>query len=357
MHRKAHREARHASGLEVHPHHDNPERKAIPMTTLRRTSIPARMVRWAICGLFLLPATAAEACWPARLDELATFKSGEETCFTVIQEGARITARLAFRGRSLTAELPAPLALPLDGRVRLRDPWATFAALERRKPLANLGWNLWDGRPAPVRAAAAGTVLSRRVDPVHGTILEIDHGSGLRTRYALNRFGASTLASGSRVAAGDIIGQLGAGLPDDIPFVHFGLLLDTGGGQLLALDPAPFFLASAGNRAHPLAASVLNAAVRAQDAAQTSRLLQLGLDPSAQAVDGTAALEWAIMNRDAAMARLLVTAGADPAAKTAGRIGYVLEGMGLTLANTGPTLQELAREMDDPELEAALAKP
>jgi murein DD-endopeptidase MepM/ murein hydrolase activator NlpD len=317
------------------------------------------MVRWAICGLSLTPmaATAEEACWPARLDALTSPDTRAEACFTVIQEGSRVTARITFRGRMLATELPAPLALPLEGRVRLQDPWATFAALKRRKPLANLGWNLWGGRPAPVRAAAAGTVLSRRVDPVHGTLLEIDHGSGLRTRYALNRFGSSTLAPGTRVAAGEVIGELGAGLPDDIPFVHFGLLLDAGGGQLLALDPAPFVFASAANRALPLATSVLNAAVRAQEPGQASRLLQLGLDPNGQAVDGTAALEWAIMHRDPAMARLLVAAGANPTAKTAGRIGYVLEGVGLTLANTGPTLQEMAREMDDPEMLAVLAKP
>lgn len=328
------------------------------MITARRASLLTRM---AFSGLALLSTTtfagdAGSGRWPATLDALTT-PGGADTSFTVTQEGSRITARLEFQGRALAAELPEALTLPLDGRIRLRDPWATFASLKRHPPLTNLGWNLWDGRPTPVRAAAAGTVLARRVDPVHGTLVEIDHGAGLRTRYALGRFGSSTLASGTRVAAGDVIGQLDTGLPDDIPFVHFGLLLDAGGGQLLALEPSPFFFVTAANRALPFATSVLNAAVRAGEPEKATRLLGLGLNPNGQAVDGTTALEWAIMNHDAAMARLLVAAGADPATKTAGRIGYVLEGLGLTLANTGPTLQEMAQESGDPDLLAALAKP
>jgi murein DD-endopeptidase MepM/ murein hydrolase activator NlpD len=304
-------------------------------------------------------AASGDGCaanWPASRDAL-TATGGAGTCFTISQEGPRITARLDYQGRTLTAVLPGPLALPLDGQVRLRDPWATFTILKRWKPLTNLGWNLWDGRPAPVRAAAAGVVLPRRIDPIHGTVVEIDHGSGLRTRYALNRFGTSTIAAGTQVAAGDPIGALSAGLPDDIPFVHFGVLFDTRAGELLALDPAPFFFATTAHRALPFATSVLNAAVRAGDADRVTRLLKLGLDPNGRAVDGTLPLEWAIMERDARVVRLLVAAGADRNAKTAEGIGPVLEGVGPTIANTGPTLTEAAQETEDPELMAAMATP
>jgi len=315
------------------------------------------MAGWALCGASL--AAAGDGCttsWPARLDALTTL-DGAGICFTVSQDGPRITARLDYQGRTFTAALPGPLGLPLDGQVRLRDPWATFAALRRHRPLANLGWNLWDGRPVPVRAAAAGVVLSHRVDPVHGTLVEIDHGSGLRTRYALNRYGTSAVAPGTQVAAGDPIGALGAGLPDDIPYVHFGVLFDPGAGPLLALDPAPFFFATAANRALPFATSVLNAAVRAGDTDRIMRLLKLGLDPNGRSVDGTLPLEWAILGRDAGMVRLLVAAGADRNAKTAEGIGRVVEGLGLTIANTGPTLVEAAQETEDPDLMAALAAP
>ncbi|HPS66596.1 MAG TPA: peptidoglycan DD-metalloendopeptidase family protein [Holophaga sp.] len=334
------------------------------MTNERRSPVVPRMARGAACCLLLAPSPATagnegSGPWAAGSDLLAApgDEAGPSARFTLSREGGGLAVRLEHQGRVIDAALPAEHAkfrLPLGDRARLRDPWATFRELAQRKPLATLGWNLWDGRPTPVRASASGIVLSRRTDPAHGPVVEIDHGSGIRTRYVLNRFGTSSVAPGARVSAGDPIGTLGLGLPDDIPFVHFEILLDTGGGRLVALDPAPFFFTTAGNRALPFASSVLNAAVRAKDQGLASRLLGLGLDPNGKAVDGTRPLEWSVMMRDPGMIRLLVAAGGNKELKTAEDVGTLLEGGGPTIANTGPSIAESAQETGDPEVISAL---
>lgn len=307
------------------------------------------------CSL-LLAAPGADR-WAASPDLLAAPNAGAspEASYTLAQEGARITITLEYRGRTISAGLPAAFVIPLESRARLQDPWVSFEQLRARKPLADLGWNLWDSRPAFVHAAASGVVRSVGDDPSHGPSVEIDHGSGMCTRYFLNRYGKSSVAPGTRVSAGDVIGELGLGRSDDIPFVHIAILLDAGPGERVALDPAPFFFVSAANRASPLAGSVLNAAVRAKDPAKVSRLIGLGIDPNRKAVDNTCSLEWAVMGRDAGMARLLVAAGGDPKARTAERTGWSREGSGLASENSGPSILEYAEESGDPELIAAMA--
>ena len=298
--------------------------------------------------------------WSAGADLLTAPQGrvGPPASFTLSQESGGLTLRLEYRGRTLTTALPpesSRFMLPLSDHSRLRDPWGSLADLEAGKRLENHGWNIWDGRPATVRAAAPGTVVSTRNDSIYGPAIEIDHGSGIRTRYLLNRYGTGTVETGTRVSAGDGIGELATGLPDDIPFVHFEVLLEAGPGEFVSLDPAPFLLGSSDNRALPFAASVLNAAVRGKDPAKVARLLGLGLDPNARAADGTRPLEWAVMLDNPAMVRLLIAAGGNRHARTADQVGSPWPGMGLTIANTGPSITEFAQEVGDPDLIAAVA--
>lgn len=329
---------------------------------MKYARVPSIVSRRVAAGLLVLAATVgwtqdAPARWPAQPDEL-TVPEGDARpggTYTVARTADWLTLHLDVPGRAATVRIPAASAtfsLPLGPEVRLRDPWATLKELAVRKPLDNLGWNVWDGRPASVLAAAAGTVQTVRIDP-RGTVIEVDHGYGLRTRYLLTRFGASLVAAGARVAAGEPIAELEVGLPDDIPFVHMGVLFDSGQG-LLALDPAPFFFSAEPTRSLPFATSVLNAAVRSGDQTRTKQLLALGLDPNRPAMDRTLPLEWAILMRDADMVRLLAAAGGDRNARTSDRVGYWLPGEGMTIANTGPTILQSAYETNDPELVTAL---
>lgn len=315
------------------------------MPDRRLRTIPLILAWPIVCTLAAAP--PEQAAWPASTDPATG-----PAAFQLVPAPAG--ARLLFTagGRTVTADLPAAVAaflVPLEGRVRLQDPWVI------RPTAGGPAWDLFDGRPAAVVCAAPGVVRRVASDPALGPLVEVDHGSGLATRYRLSRHGRSAVPPGARVAAGEVVGLLGPGLPDDIPFVRFEVLFQPEPGRWASLDPAPFLFASAAHRALPIAASVLNAAVRAQDPAQVARLLDLGLDPSRRAADGTCPLEWAVMAGQAGLVRQLVAAGADPRAATAERTGTYLEGVGMTIANHGPTLLELAGESGDPDLAAAMA--
>jgi murein DD-endopeptidase MepM/ murein hydrolase activator NlpD len=65
-------------------------------------------------------------------------------------------------------------------------------------------WTSWRP-PAPILAAAGGVVVAAEWHNEYGNMIDIDHGNGLKTRYAH--------ASKSLVRAGDIVrpGQMIAG--------------------------------------------------------------------------------------------------------------------------------------------------
>ena len=88
-----------------------------------------------------------------------------------------------------------------------------------------------------VLAAANGTVSALYQDDLMGTVVEIDHGQGLVSRYA-NLAAVPTVQVGDSVTTGAVIGSVGetaaaeSGRP---PHLHYALLKD---GQ--AVDPAGY---------------------------------------------------------------------------------------------------------------------
>lgn len=72
---------------------------------------------------------------------------------------------------------------------------------------------------SPVRAAAAGTVVSVQWLPAMNTVVIIDHGNGVRTVYG--NLDKASVRAGSRVSAGQTIGTSGETLSG--AFVHFEL--------------------------------------------------------------------------------------------------------------------------------------
>jgi murein DD-endopeptidase MepM/ murein hydrolase activator NlpD len=86
---------------------------------------------------------------------------------------------------------------------------------------------------APILAAARGRVafVGRRAG--YGNIVEIDHGNGLRTRYA--HMSAFRARSGDRVRPGQVIGAVGSTGRSTGPHLHFEVRLH---GQ--PVNPRPF---------------------------------------------------------------------------------------------------------------------
>lgn len=104
--------------------------------------------------------------------------------------------------------------------------WRTHNGLDIAAPLGT-----------QVLAAANGTVSAIRQDDMMGTIVEIDHGEGLVSRYA-NLAAAPTVSVGDSVRTGDIIGSVGetaAAESGREAHLHYTLLKD---GQ--AMNPADY---------------------------------------------------------------------------------------------------------------------
>jgi len=85
----------------------------------------------------------------------------------------------------------------------------------------------------PVKASAAGTVSFAGDQPGFGTTVEIDHGSGTKTRYA--HLSRADVKAGDTVAAGQDIGAVGTtGISTSTPHLHFEIWQD---GK--PVNPAP----------------------------------------------------------------------------------------------------------------------
>jgi hypothetical protein len=264
--------------------------------------------------------------------------ASRQGAFSLARSGGYTCLRLRFRGRETEFRFPTstlPGTLPLTPRARMIVPYGSLQDAQSGRPFFNPGWSIWDDRQVPVMAAGTGRVAINRIDPRFGPLIEVDHGQGLRTRYALGRRGCSLVQAGDFVLAGAPLGRFGACAPCDLPTLNFSVILAAGGDQV-ALDPAPFLFA-AGNREAPLAASVVNAAVRLGDRCELQRLAGCGIDLNIPSADGTLPLEWALMGQDPALVQDLLRAGADPQTPT-----WNVHQPHIALH--GPTVAELAKD-------------
>jgi len=296
-------------------------------------------------------ATPAPGEWPAVPDPLTSRpgESGARGVFSISRGGGFSKIRLRFAGRTSTCRLPSvamPGGLPLTARARMILPFGDLLDAHSRRPFLNPGWSIWDDRGIPVTAAGAGRVVVAHIDSRYGPIVEVDHGSGLRTRYCFGRHGAGAVQAGEFVAAGTVLGTFGEFSASDLPCLNFGVLLQAG-GKLVALDPAPFLFAAEANRKTPLGASVVNASIRIEDRAEVRRLVARGVSVNCASADGTLPLEWAVMTQNLDIARDLVAAGADPLAAT-------WDVHQAHIALHGPSVAEIARGSSNPELIALL---
>ena len=112
----------------------------------------------------------------------------------------------------------APVAGPVGSGFGFRaDPFSGRAALHTGLDFpADVG--------TPVMAAAGGMVVSTDVHPAYGSLVEIDHGNGLVTRYAHNS--RVTVKTGDLVKRGQIVAMVGTSGRSTGPHLHFEVLVD-----------------------------------------------------------------------------------------------------------------------------------
>lgn len=116
-----------------------------------------------------------------------------------------------------------PLAAPLDD-YQLESRFGVRVDPFNRKKSMHSGLDFSAPYRSPVLATAPGTVIHAGPKGDYGRVVEIDHGSGIVTRYAhLHR---TNVVVGQRLAGREQIGQLGSSGRSSGPHVHYEILVN-----------------------------------------------------------------------------------------------------------------------------------
>lgn len=118
--------------------------------------------------------------------------------------------------------VPIALDLPLEGRVSSAfgyraDP---FHGLQRFH--AGVDFAAAYGRDVP--AAGAGRVVSAGDEGSYGLTVVVDHGQGVKTRYA--HLSSMAVTAGQELAKSDVVGRVGRSGRATGPHLHFEVVLD-----------------------------------------------------------------------------------------------------------------------------------
>ncbi|MBN8925369.1 MAG: hypothetical protein BGO51_08720 [Rhodospirillales bacterium 69-11] len=117
----------------------------------------------------------------------------------------------------------------------MRMPAAELREISRGFSRGHEGLDLMAAWGTPIRAADGGTVIYAGWYFAYGQIVDIRHADGVVTRYAHMSAFAPAIAPGEPVAAGQVIGRVGATGRAHGAHVHFEVRIN---GR--AVDPKPF---------------------------------------------------------------------------------------------------------------------
>jgi murein DD-endopeptidase MepM/ murein hydrolase activator NlpD len=131
---------------------------------------------------------------------------------------------------------PVPVMQPLSGQRKVLQPYELAFSAEygeyRLHPGVDYEAELGDS----VLAAAPGRVIAIENDPADGTVVTLDHGNGMTTRYA--GLGQVLVGRNASVQAGDILALVGKAPParsSMATHLHFEVLL-----KGAAVDPVTY---------------------------------------------------------------------------------------------------------------------
>jgi murein DD-endopeptidase MepM/ murein hydrolase activator NlpD len=144
------------------------------------------------------------------LDELESSSQEIEAAIRAIQETPRGRERVA---RGWSGSFSKPADGPISSGFGLR-----FHPILRRTRM-HTGIDISAGYGAPIRAAAAGEVISAGYRRGYGNTIIIDHGGGVSTLYA--HCSALLVSEGQSVEKGQVIGRVGSTGLSTGPHLHF----------------------------------------------------------------------------------------------------------------------------------------
>jgi len=131
-------------------------------------------------------------------------------------------------GGKADRDTATPVGWPVDSTVAsVSSQFGT-----RRSGTWHQGIDLSAPKGSPVRATAAGKVVVAERSGAYGRTVVIDHGNGIRTRYA--HLKSIAVDRGERVKAGEVIGKVGKSGNASGYHLHYEIVVDG-----TPVDPRP----------------------------------------------------------------------------------------------------------------------
>ena len=112
-----------------------------------------------------------------------------------------------------------PLRKPLAGDPEITSGYGSRVDPFNGRLASHTGIDFRQAWGSPVRAAAAGTVISAGHNGGYGNMVDIDHGNGVISRYA--HLSAVIVKSGQTVSTGTVLGRLGSTGRSTGPHLHY----------------------------------------------------------------------------------------------------------------------------------------
>ena len=137
---------------------------------------------------------------------------------------AELRAKITATAQLESALGRLPLAAPLLGRMEVTSPFGARTDPFLGRPALHTGVDLREGFGTDIRATGAGRVVFAGTAGGYGTMVEVDHGNGITTRYA--HMGGVAVAEGQAVTRGSVLGVVGATGRATGPHLHYEVRVD-----------------------------------------------------------------------------------------------------------------------------------
>lgn len=144
-----------------------------------------------------------------------------------------LEGKLGRWGELMALAQRLPLALPMGGEAETSSTYGRRIDPFTKQPAFHAGVDFIGPHRAPVMATAPGVVVFAGRKGPYGRAVEIDHGLGVKTRYA--HLSSISVKAGETVAYGRPLGTMGSTGRSTGQHLHYEVLLDDE-----QIDPAKF---------------------------------------------------------------------------------------------------------------------